>query len=78
MMQHPVTGEQVPDPSDQVVILKYLNPRAAEWPKADYVVSNPPFIGNFKMRELLEDGYVEILRKKYLDVIPETADYVMF
>lgn len=77
-MKHPVTGEDVPDPTDQVVIYKYLNPRPAEWPKADYVVSNPPFIGNFKMRELLGDGYVETLRKIYLDVIPETSEYVMF
>ncbi len=58
-MLHPVTGEQVPDPSDQVVILKYLNPRPAEWPEADYVVSNPPFIGSKRMREALGDGYAE-------------------
>ena len=77
MMPHPVTGEQVPDPSDQVVILKYLNPRPAEWPEADYVVSNPPFIGNARMREALGDGYAETLRETYSDV-PETVDYVMY
>jgi hypothetical protein len=77
MMQHPVTGEQVPDPSDQVVILKYLNARAAEWPEADYVVSNPPFIGNARMREALGDGYATTIRSTYKDV-PETVDYVMY
>jgi hypothetical protein len=77
MMQYPVTGEQVPDPSDQVVILKYLNARAAEWPEADYVVSNPPFIGNARMREALGDGYAITIRSTYKDV-PETVDYVMY
>ncbi len=77
MMPHPVTGEQVPDPSDQVVILKYLNARAAEWPEADYVVSNPPFIGNARMREALGDGYAEALRGIYPEV-SEAVDYVMY
>ncbi|WP_217650462.1 DNA methyltransferase [Spirulina major] len=77
MMVHPVTGENVPDPSDQVVIYKYLNPRPAEWPEADYILGNPPFIGNFYMRERLGDGYTEILRFTYKDV-SETVDYVMY
>jgi hypothetical protein len=77
MMRHPVTGEEVPDPSDRVVIYRYLNARAAEWPEADYVVSNPPFIGNRVMRETLGDGYTETLRKIYAD-IPDTVDYVMY
>ncbi|WP_373540744.1 class I SAM-dependent DNA methyltransferase [Chamaesiphon sp.] len=77
MMKHPVTGEDVPDPLDRVIIYKYLNPRAAEWPKADYIVSNPPFIGNSKMRKRLGDGYVEALRTIYKE-IPDTVDYVMY
>jgi hypothetical protein len=77
MMVHPVTGESVPDPSDQVVIYKYLNPRPAEWPEADYIVSNPPFIGNKRMRGVLGDGYVETLRKIQNDV-PEPSDFVMY
>jgi hypothetical protein len=77
MMRHPVTGEEVPDPSDRVVIYRYLNARAAEWPEADYVVSNPPFIGNTWMREQLGDGYAEALRSIYPNV-PETADFVMY
>jgi very-short-patch-repair endonuclease len=77
MMRHPVTGEEVPDPSDRVVIYRYLNARAAEWPEADYVVSNPPFIGNYRMREVLGDGYAEILRNVF-PTVPETVDYVMY
>jgi len=77
MMTHPVTGEEVPDPTDQVEIYRYLNPCPAEWPEADYVVSNPPFIGNKRMKKFLGDGYVEILRETY-KTIPETADYVVY
>ena len=77
MMKHVVTGEDVPDPSDQVVIYRYLNARAAEWPEADYIVSNPPFIGNRRTREILGDGYVENLRSIYENV-SETVDYVMY
>ena len=77
MMTHPVTGQEVPDPSDQVEILEYLNPREAVWPKADYIVSNPPFVGCYKMREFLSDGYVESLREIYKQV-SDTADYVMY
>lgn len=76
-MKHPVTGEDVPDPTDQIPIYCYINPRPAEWQAADYIVSNPPFIGNARMREVLGDGYAETLRKVYKDV-PDTVDFVMY
>jgi hypothetical protein len=77
MMKHPVTGEDVPDPTDQIPIYRYINPRPAEWQETDYIVSNPPFIGNYRMRILLGHGYTETLRDVYNNV-PETADYVMY
>jgi hypothetical protein len=77
MMKHPVTGEDVPDPTDQIPIYRYINPRPAEWQEVDYIVSNPPFIGNARMREVLGDGYAETLRQVYKDV-PDTVDYVMY
>jgi hypothetical protein len=77
MMKHPVTGEDVPDPLDRVVIYKYLNARAAEWPEADYIVSNPPFIGNARMRDALGDGYTTTIRNVYQEV-SETVDFVMY
>lgn len=76
MVKSPVTGEEIPDATDQVTIWKYINPRQAEWKEADYIVSNPPFIGNARMREMLGDGYTEALRKTYKDV-PDTVDFVM-
>ena len=77
MMKSPVTGEDIPDPTDQITIYRYLNPRAAEWQEADYIVSNPPFIGNARMRDRLGDGYAEALRKVYKNV-PDTVDFVMY
>lgn len=72
----PITGEQIPDESVQVPQYRYLNPRKAEWPKADYIVGNPPFIGAATMRRALGDGYVDAVRKTWPEV-PESADFVM-
>jgi hypothetical protein len=45
-----VTGEPVPDEAARVNVLRYTNPRKAEWQAADYIVGNPPFIGNSRIR----------------------------
>lgn len=74
---HPVTGEQVPDETARVAQQRLVNPRRAEWPQADYIVGNPPFIGAKYLRDALGDGYAEALRKTWQDV-PESADLVMF
>ncbi|MBX9914530.1 MAG: class I SAM-dependent DNA methyltransferase [Pseudomonadaceae bacterium] len=72
----PVTGEQVPDEAAQVEQYIYCNPRKAEWPQADYIVGNPPFIGASTMRRALGDGYVDAVRSTWTEV-PESADFVM-
>jgi hypothetical protein len=54
-----VTGEDVPDEAAQVPQWRYVNPRPAEWPAADFIVGNPPFIGKLKLREALGDGYAQ-------------------
>jgi hypothetical protein len=74
---HTVTEEEVPDDTARMPVYRYVNPRKAEWPEAEYVVGNPPFIGNWRMRTQLGDHYVEVLRKAYADV-PEKSDYVMY
>ena len=75
--RHPVTGKEVPDEAAQLPQWRYLNPRAAEWPQADFIIGNPPFIGAGPMRESLGDGYVEALRASWPGV-PDSADFVMF
>jgi hypothetical protein len=74
---HPVTGHRVPDESAQVVQWRYLQPRKAIWPQAEFIVGNPPFIGNKRMRTALGDGYVDALRAAWPEV-PESADFVMY
>ena len=72
----PITGENIPDDAARVPIERYRNPRKAEWPQADYIVGNPPFIGASTMRRALGDGYVDALRATWPEV-PESADFVM-
>ncbi len=74
---HPVTGLEVPDETAQVPILELLKPRPAAWPEADFIVGNPPFLGNKRMREALGDGYVEALRAAYPEV-PDSVDFVLY
>jgi hypothetical protein len=72
-----ITGKAVPDPADQVAIVEYVDPTPAEWPRADYIVGNPPFLGKLKQREMLGDGYTEALRSAYPGV-PDMVDVVMY
>lgn len=71
-----ITRDQVPDESAQVEQYIYRNPRKAEWPQADYIVGNPPFIGASTMRRALGGGYVDAVRATWKEV-PESADFVM-
>lgn len=75
---HPVTGQLVPDESKQIPLYTYSNPRRAEWPQADFIVGNPPFLGKGEaMRAALGDGYCQALRSACSEV-PDSADFVMY
>ena len=74
---HPVTGEEVPDDSARIPVLKYINPRKADWPEANYIVGNPPFIGGWKLRQARGDGYTKALWETY-SAVPNKTDYVMY
>ena len=43
---HPATGQPVPDETAQTTVYEYPNPKPAEWPQADFIVGNPPFVGS--------------------------------
>jgi hypothetical protein len=75
---HPVTGLEVPDEEARIPVYDYVDPKPAEWPEADFIVGNPPFVGNKRMREALGDGYTEALRDAYKGVVPDSADFVMY
>lgn len=74
---HPVTGKELPDTAAREPVFDYVSPKATAWPKADFIVGNPPFIGSKNLREDLGDGYVEALWTAY-PKMPGSADLVMF
>ncbi len=49
------------------------HPAPAKWPEADFIVGNPPFLGDKLMRAGLGHAYVESLRKSY-DGLPGGID----
>lgn len=61
-------------------VMRYENgqPCEPEWPEADVIVGNPPFLGDKKMRRQLGDQYVEDLRKLYKGKVPGGADFVTY
>ncbi|MFI5387127.1 MAG: class I SAM-dependent DNA methyltransferase, partial [Fimbriimonadales bacterium] len=75
--KHPVTGEDVPDEEAKTPVFRYINPKAARWPKANYITGNPPYLGVRTIKAALGIDYVETLRGTYTE-IPETCDYVMY
>ena len=50
----------------------------AEWPAADAVVGNPPFLGYSPMREALGDAWTDALRRRYQGGVPAFADLVCY
>ena len=73
---HPITGEEIPDPDATVELYRYENPRPTDWPEAEFIVGNLPFIGGKNMRAELGDGYAEAAWK-VRPKIPGGADFVM-
>ena len=51
---------------------------AAEWPAADVVIGNPPFLGGNAMIGTLGEEYVGKLRKAYDGRVPGSADLVCY
>ena len=50
------------------------NPKEPEWPKVDFIVSNPPFLGGKLMRRGLGDEYMDKLFVLWKDRVPAEAD----
>ncbi len=50
----------------------------AEWPTADVIVGNPPFLGDKVMRSELGDDYVERCADAYDGRVPGGADLVTY
>ena len=52
------------------------SPRKPEWPDAEFIIGNPPFLGGKLMRGRLGDQYVDALFVAYEGAVPREADYV--
>lgn len=76
-LRHPVTGDQVPDPSVNLPYLEHVDPAVAPWPRADFIVGNPPYLGQARQRDAFGDGYVDALRRVYT-TLPDSVDFVMY
>ncbi|MGC1870772.1 MAG: DNA methyltransferase [Acidobacteriaceae bacterium] len=53
-------------------------PVEPEWPQADCIIGNPPFLGGNKIRQELGDTYVEALFALYAERVPSFADLVCY
>jgi hypothetical protein len=52
--------------------------REPEWPEADVIIGNPPFLGDRRMRTELGHEYVEDLRRHFEGRVPGGADLVCY
>src|SRR5664280_3072798 len=53
-------------------------PREAEWPVAEFIVGNPPFLGGKLLRRGLGDEYIDVLFAVYDGRVPREADFVTY
>ena len=54
------------------------NPKEPEWPEAEFIVGNPPFLGGKLLRTGLGDEFVGALFKQYDGNVPAEADLVCY
>ncbi len=50
----------------------------AEWPEADYIIGNPPFLGGKFLRRELGDEYVDTMFRVFKGLVPAEADLVTY
>ena len=54
------------------------NPREPEWPEAEFIIGNPPFLGSQLIRSNLKDAYTEPLFQLFGGRIPNYSDYCCY
>ena len=54
------------------------HPVEPEWPTAEFIVGNPPFLGGKLLRQGLSDDYVDLLFKRYDGQVAGEADLVCY
>ena len=53
---------------------EHRNPVEPEWPAAEFIIGNPPFLGQMHIRREIGDKYIEELFRLYGDRIPNSSD----
>jgi len=53
-------------------------PREPDWPEAEVIIGNPPFLGGNRIRQEMGDAYVENLFRLYDGRVPAFADLVCY
>lgn len=71
------------DPLDNIerrnaVVTEGGKPSIPEWPDADCIVGNPPFLGNQHMRGEIGDEAIDRLYDAWRGYVPSGADYCMY
>ena len=77
MKKHHVTSRLVPDETGTKEVFRFVRPRQAAWPSADFIIGNPPFIGSKRMRKRLGSSYVDAIRLAYHELSGE-IDFVTY
>ena len=54
------------------------NPTEPQWPAAEFIVGNPPFLGGKLLRTGLSDEYVDTLFERYDGRVPAEADLACY
>ncbi len=54
------------------------SPREAEWPAAEFIVGNPPFLGGKLLRRGLGDDYVDTMFAVFDGRVPREGDFVTY
>lgn len=54
------------------------DPREAQWPDADVIIGNPPFLGNRLLRRSFGHEYVETLFRIFRGRLPGASDFVAY
>ena len=73
--------EKLPNIEHGDAILRYDaegKPYEPEWPKADFIIGNPPFLGGKRLRRELGDKYVDDLFSLYGGRVPHEVDLVTY
>ncbi len=55
-----------------------VNPQEPEWPPAEFIIGNPPFLGSKLLRGNLGDDYVDAMFALYKGRVPAEGDVVCY